>query len=141
IGHKTGMWFSAPPRSGQGMPPPNGSVTASYGSFGTSNLDANLGYGGAKWGNFISVNGLNTSRFLDPPEFTVMHDKGNQENVFDRVDYQFSGADSVHVNLGFTRSWFQNPNSFDAQLASSWNGLVAAHAGVGPDGLPVGPTD
>ena len=43
-----------------------------------------------------------------------MHAKGNQENIFDRVDYQLSPADSVHLNLGFTRSWFQNPNSFDA---------------------------
>jgi len=45
-----------------------------------------------------------------------MHDKGNQENLFDRVDYQFSSADSLQVNLGYTRSWFQNPNSFDQQL-------------------------
>ena len=41
---------------------------------------------------------LNTGRFLDPPEFTVLHDKGNEENLFDRVDYQFSTADSVHLN-------------------------------------------
>jgi hypothetical protein len=47
----------------------------------------------------------------------------------------------MHVNLGFTRSWFQNPNSFDAETASAWNGLVAANGGLGPGGLPVGPTD
>jgi hypothetical protein len=140
-GDKTSMVINVTTRSGQGMTTPHGSVTASYGSFGTSNLDFNLGYGGAKWGNFISVSGLNTGRFLDPPEFTVMHDKGNQENVFDRVDYQFSSKDSMHVNLGFTRSWFQNPNSFDAETASAWNGLVASNGGLGPDGLPVGPTD
>ena len=51
-----------------------------------------LAYGGQKWGNFISANGLNSGRFLDPPEFTVMHDKGNEENFFDRVDYQLSTA-------------------------------------------------
>ena len=34
--------------SGQGMTTPHGSVTASYGSFGTSNLDLNFGYGGKK---------------------------------------------------------------------------------------------
>jgi hypothetical protein len=140
-GDKTSMVINVTTRSGQGMTTPHGSVTASYGSFGTSNLDFNLGYGGAKWGNFISASGLNTGRFLDPPEFTVMHDKGNQENVFDRVDYQFSNKDSMHVNLGFTRSWFQNPNSFDAETASAWNGLVAGNGGLGPDGLPVGPTD
>lgn len=140
-GDKTSMVINVTTRSGQGMTTPHGSVTASYGSFGTSNVDFNLGYGGAKWGNFISASGLKTGRFLDPPEFTVMHDKGNQENVFDRVDYQFSSADSIHANLQFTRSWFQNPNSFDQQTASAWNGLVAAKGGLGPDGLPVGPTD
>jgi hypothetical protein len=140
-GDKTSMVINVTTRSGQGMTSPHGSVNASYGSFGSSNLDFNLGYGGTKWGNFISVSGLNTGRFLDPPEFTVMHDKGNQENVFDRVDYQFSNKDSMHVNLGFTRSWFQNPNSFDAETASAWNGLVAANGGLGPNGLPVGPTD
>lgn len=140
-GDKTSMVINVTTRSGQGMTTPHGSVTASYGSFGSSNLAFNLGYGGARWGNFITASGLDTGRFLDGPEFHVMHDKGNQENVFDRLDYQFSTADSVHLNLGFTRSWFQNPNSLDAETASAWNGLVVASAGLGPDGLPVGPAD
>ena len=63
------------------------------------------------------MNGLNSGRFLDPPEFTVMHDKGNEENIFDRVDFQLSQADSLHLNLGLTRSWFQTPNTFDQQTA------------------------
>ena len=28
-----------------------------------------------------------------------MHDKGNEENVFDRLDFQISPADSLHLNL------------------------------------------
>ena len=40
-----------------------------------------------------------------------MHDKGNEENLFDRVDYQLSSADSIHLNFGYSRSWFQTPNS------------------------------
>ena len=36
------------------------------------------------------LDGLNTGRFLDPPEFAVFHAKGNEQNVFDRVDYQFT---------------------------------------------------
>ncbi|PYV74061.1 MAG: hypothetical protein DMG96_21345, partial [Acidobacteria bacterium] len=116
-GDKTSIVINVTTRSGQGMTTPKGSLTTSYGSFGSSNIAFNLGFGGAKWGNFISVSGLNDGRFLDPPEFQVTHDKGNQENLFDRVDYQFSTKDSIHLNLGLTRSWFQTPNSFDAQNA------------------------
>jgi Carboxypeptidase regulatory-like domain len=140
-GDKTSIVINVTTRSGQGMTTPKGSVTTSYGSFGSSNVGFNLGYGGAKWGNFISVSGLNDGRFLDPPEFQVRHDKGNQENLFDRVDYQFSTKDSIHLNLGLTRSWFQTPNSFDAQNATSWNGLVVSNGGLDPNGNVVGPTD
>jgi hypothetical protein len=140
-GDKTSVVIDVTTRSGQGMTTPHGAITGSYGAFGTSNLGFNLGYGGQNWGNFISANGLNSGRFLDPPEFSVMHDKGNEENVFDRFDYQLSKADSLHLNLGFSRSWFQTPNSFDAELATPWSGVVVNDAGIGPNGLPVGPTD
>ena len=140
-GDKTSVVINVTTRSGQGVTTPHGEVTGSYGSFGTSNVGFNLAYGGQQWGNFIAANALNSGRFLDPPEFSVMHDKGNEENVFDRVDYQLSSADSVHVNLGFTRSWFQTPNSFDTQNATAWNGVVVDNGGLGPDGLPVGPAD
>ena len=42
------------------------------------------------------------------------------------------------MNLGFTRSWFQTPNSYDGQTASAWSGLVVDNGGLGPNGLPVG---
>src|SRR5215470_6828227 len=99
FGEKTSVVINVTTRSGQGMTKPHGEVSGSYGSFGTSSAGFNLGFGGAKWGNFISANGLNSGRFLDPPEFTVMHAKGNEENVFDRLDFQLTGADSLHLNL------------------------------------------
>jgi hypothetical protein len=129
FGEKTSVVINVTTRSGQGLTTPHGAVTTSYGSFGTSNVGFNFGYGGAKWGNFVSVSGLNTGRFLDPPEFAVLHDKGNEENGFDRFDFQLSKADSIHTNLGFTRSWFQNPNSFDNLNV------------IGQFGNPVGSTD
>jgi hypothetical protein len=140
-GEKASVVINVTTRSGQGVTTPHGEVNASYGSFGTSNVGFNFAYGGQKWGNFISANGLNSGRFLDPPEFTVVHAKGNEENAFDRVDFQLSKIDSIHLNLGFTRSWFQTPNSFDQQNATAWNGLVVDNNGLGPDGRPVGPTD
>ena len=84
---------------------------------------------------------MNTGRFLDGPEYQVFHDHGNEENVFDRLDFKLSDNDSINLNLGFTRSWFQTPNSYDAQNATAWNGLVVNNGGLGPNGLPVGSAD
>jgi len=140
-GDKTSIVINVTTQSGQGVTTPHGSLTASYGSFGTSNVDFNLAYGGQKWGNFISASGLNSGRFLDPPEFAVMHDKGNEENVFDRVDYQLTTADSIHVNFEYTRSWFQTPNTFDTQNATPWNGVVVNNGGLDPRGNVVGAAD
>jgi Carboxypeptidase regulatory-like domain/TonB-dependent Receptor Plug Domain len=140
-GDKTSIVINVTTRSGQGETTPHGSVTTSYGSFGTSNATIDLGYGGQKWGNFISVSGLNSGRFLDPPEFTVMHDKGNEENLFDRVDYQLTGTDSIHLNFAYTRSWFQTPNTFDSQNATAWNCVVVCNGGLDPNGNVVGPAD
>jgi hypothetical protein len=132
-GGKTSLVIVATTRSGVGVTQPHGDVTASYGTFGSSNEAFNLAYGGQNWGNFISANGLNTGRFLDPPEFTVMHDKGNEENIFDRFDFKPSGVDTVGLNLQYTRSWFQNPNSFDQEYHP---GLVNPVTGG-----PLSPTD
>lgn len=118
FGEKTSLVIKVTTRSGLGQTQPTGSVTASYGSFGTVDAGVNLAIGGPKWGNFIAVNGLNTGRFLDPPEFEVVHSKGNQENLFDRVDFQLTNADALHLNVGYTRSWFQTPNSFDSAAVS-----------------------
>jgi hypothetical protein len=130
-GDKTSLVIDVTTRSGMGSTTPHGALTASYGTFGSSNVAFNLSYGGKNWGNFISVNGLDTGRFLDPPEFVVFHAHGNEENVFDRFDYVFSPKDALHLNFAFTRSWFQTPNSYD-------NLNIGV---VGPNGVPVGPTD
>jgi Carboxypeptidase regulatory-like domain len=141
FGDKDSVIIVVNTRSGLGVNEPHGDITASYGSFGTTNGGFDLAYGGQSWGNFISANGLNTGRFLDGPEFQVYHDHGNEENVFDRVDFKPSNADTINLNFQFTRSWFQTPNSYDAQTADAWSGLVVNNGGLGPNGLPVGPTD
>jgi len=82
-------------------------------AFGTSDSSFNVGFGNQKWGDFIAANGLDTGRFLDPPERTTFHDRGNQENVFDRFDVKLSDANSLQLNLQYTRSRFQTPDSYD----------------------------
>src|SRR5580658_5830859 len=112
-GDKTSLVIQVTTRSGQGVTKPTGSITSSYGSFGSATGGFDIGYGSQTWGNFFELDGLNTGRFLDTPEFVVFHDKGNEQNVFDRVDYQFTPVDALHLNLNYSRSWFQTPNSYD----------------------------
>ena len=136
-GDKTSLVIDVTTRSGLGSTTPHGAVTASYGSFGSSNIDLNFSYGGKSWGNFIAANGLNTGRFLDPPEFVVFNAKGNEQNVFDRFDYVFSPKDTMHLNFQFTRSWFQTPNSYDQQY-HNFSGVIQLNPITGQ---PLGPTD
>jgi hypothetical protein len=112
-GGKTSLVIQVTTRSGQGLTKPTGSLTSSYGAFGSATGGIDVGYGSNNWGNFFELDGLDTGRFLDPPEFKVFHDKGNEQNTFDRVDYQFTPADALHMNLNYSRSWFQTPNSYD----------------------------
>ena len=137
-GDKTALIINVTTRSGQGVLKPTGSITASYGTFGTSTGSFDIAYGGPKGGNFFEIDGLNTGRFLDPAEFSVFHAKGNEQNVFDRIDRQFSEKNSGHLNLTYSRSWFQTPNTYDnLQVQNVTNG----GSGANPVFTNVGNTD
>jgi hypothetical protein len=138
FGGKTSLIIQVTTRSGQGVTKPTGSVTTSYGSFGSATGAVDLSYGKQNWGNFIEVDGLNTGRFLDPPEFVVFHDKGNELNIFDRIDRQLTPADSVHLNLNYSRSWFQTPNAYDNLNVPN---VVSGGSGANPVFGNVGNTD
>jgi hypothetical protein len=138
FGGKTSLVIQVTTRSGQGVTHPTGSISTSYGTFGSATGSVDLSYGGKNWGNFIEVDGLNTGRFLDPPEFVVFHDKGNEINVFDRIDRQLTTADSIHLNLNYSRSWFQTPNAFDNLNVQN---VVSGGTGATPVFGSVGNTD
>jgi hypothetical protein len=103
-------------RSGLGAGRVFGNVGASYGSFGNSGGTVGLGFGNAKIGNFIAVDGVRSGRFLDTPTFTPFHDTGNNQTIFDHFDFQPSGKDAIHLNLFAARNWIEIPNDYD-QLA------------------------
>jgi hypothetical protein len=137
-GDKTSLVIVATTRSGQGVTRPTGSITASYGSFGSATGGFDLSYGGKNWGNFVEVDGLNTGRFLDPPEFAVFHAYGNEENIFDRIDYSLTPADSLHLNLNYSRSWFQTPNAYDNLNVQN---VVSGGTSADPTFADMGDTD
>lgn len=116
FGDKSSLIAQITTRSGLGAGRIFGNVDATYGTFGSAGGSVGLGFGSEKFGNFIAVDGLRTSRFLDTPEVSAFHDKGNNQTIFDRMDYQPGAKDVFHLNLFTARSWFQIPNDYD-QLA------------------------
>jgi hypothetical protein len=68
-------------------------------------------------GNFVAVDGVDSQRFLDAPEFRPLHANGNAESLFDRLDWRPNDATSLHLNVSAARSWFQAPNTYDQQAA------------------------
>lgn len=137
-GDKTSLIINVTTRSGEGVTTPTGSITASYGTFGSATGSVDLSYGGKNWGNFFEADGLNTGRFLDPPEFSIFHDKGNEQNFFDRIDRQFTPVDSMRLSLNYSRSWFQTPNSYDNLNVMN---VVSGGATANPVLANVGNTD
>jgi hypothetical protein len=113
FGDKSSLVANITTRSGLQAGRVFGNVDATYGSFGSPGGSAGLGFGNAKAGNFLAVEGIRSGRFLDTPELTPFHDKGNSETLFDRFDYQPSTKDVFHLNLFAARNWIQIPNTYD----------------------------
>jgi hypothetical protein len=117
FGDKTSLVINAITKSGLGVAKPFGSLSLNYGQFGTVGENFSFGAGGKKWGNFIAANTVRSGRYLDPPEFSAIHDVGNNQTVFDRLDYQPADGDTLHLNMFFSRAWFQTPNTYDQSAA------------------------
>jgi len=117
FGDKASLVVRTTTKSGLGSKGVHGGISGDYGSFGTSATSINLSAGNERWGNFIAIDGTNSGRFLDTPEYRPLHAHGNAENIFDRTDHQLTETDSLHLNLSVARSWFQQPNTYDQQAA------------------------
>jgi outer membrane receptor protein involved in Fe transport len=116
-GDKTSLVINAITRSGLNQRKPTGSLTAEYGSFGTTSEELAYAQGNARFGTFTSLNFERSGRFLDAPELTPLHDRGTAASLFERLDYQFNAKDTLHLNLLLARNSFQIPNQFDQQAA------------------------
>ena len=116
-GDKTSLVVNAMTKSGIGHDKPFGSLSADYGSFGTYGENFTYGFGGGRAGNFLAANTVRSGRYLDTPEFSALHDSGNNQTIFDRADYQKGDNDTLHLNLFFSRAYFETPNTYDQQYA------------------------
>jgi hypothetical protein len=113
FGDKTSLIVEATTRSGLDAGKANGTISMGYASFSTPTASVTLASGSKTLGNFLALDGVDSHRFLDAPEFDPLHARGNAENAFDRFDWRPNDKTSVHLNLSAARSWFQVPNTYD----------------------------
>jgi hypothetical protein len=112
-GDKTSLVVHIVTKSGLDEPKPRGDVSVGYGSFASPSAEANVGLGSHTVGNFLSISGMSTDRFLDPPEFEALHDHGSNASLFDRVDLHTGSTATFHLNVQAARSSFAVPNTYD----------------------------
>ncbi|MDR1990999.1 MAG: TonB-dependent receptor [Acidobacteriaceae bacterium] len=112
-GDKSSLVVHIVTKSGLDQEKPTGSVSFGYGSFKSPTGEVNLGMGSHTVGNFLSLSGLRTDRFLDPPELEPIHDTGSQLSLFDRFDFRPGAADTIHLNVQAAHSGFDVPNTYD----------------------------
>ena len=112
-GDKSSLVVHIVTKSGLDQPKPTGTVSVGYGTFSSPTFDANFGAGSHSVGNFLSITGLSTDRYLDPPEFDALHDHGHNLSLFDRVDAHTGQTATFHLNVQAARSSFDVPNTYD----------------------------
>jgi hypothetical protein len=112
-GDKSSLIVHIVTKSGLDQRKPTGSVSFGYGSFKSPTTEVNVGGGSHNLGNFLSLSGMRTDRFLDPPEFAALHDKGNSLSLFDRLDAHAGDTATFHLNVQAARSSFDVPNTLD----------------------------
>jgi hypothetical protein len=112
-GDKSSLVVHIVTKSGLDQATPTGSASVGYGSFSSPTADVNLGSGSHTIGNFLSLSGLRTDRFLDPPELEALHDSGHQMSLFNRFDIRPRTTDTIHLNVQAGRSGFDVPNTYD----------------------------
>jgi outer membrane cobalamin receptor len=112
-GDKSSLVVHIVTKSGLDQPKPTGGASLGYGSFKSPTGDFSLGGGSHTVGDFVSVSGLRTNRFLDPPELEALNDTGRNVSVFNRLDVHPSATDTFRLNVQAARSGFDVPNTFD----------------------------
>jgi hypothetical protein len=112
-GDKSSLVVHIVTKSGLDQPKPAGSLSLGYGSFKSPTGDVNIGGGSHTVGEFLSVAGMRTDRFLDPPEFQALHDAGSSMTLFNRLDFHPNDTNSLHLNFQAAKSGFDVPNRYD----------------------------
>lgn len=105
-----------------------------------------MAYGGAKWGNFLAVSGLQTGRFLDPPNRPSFTTKATKPT------HSTASTTNSPTPIPFSSTWVIRARGFKLPILTTRSlqpaGTRLALAiqttscgGLGPNGELVGPQD
>ena len=88
----------------------SGSTQTVAGSFDTLGNVTQITGGSDRWGYFASLNSLKSNRYLDQVSIDNLHNGGNTERAFGRVDFLAGSRDVLRVSMMSGRSSFQLAN-------------------------------
>jgi hypothetical protein len=86
FGEKIGAVINLTTKSGLGSGAPKGDVYVGGSKYATFEGGASAGAGSQTFGWFTSIDGSKSDRFLDPVNFDNLHNRGNTERAFVRLD-------------------------------------------------------
>ncbi len=87
-----------------------GNLQSAASQFDTLNQVGQVTGGNDKFGYFASFSAMKSNRFLDAVSLDNLHNGGNAERTFSRIDYRASPKDMLRINLMAGRSSFQLAN-------------------------------
>jgi hypothetical protein len=95
-----------------------GNAQVSTGRFDTQEILVQAGGERGRFAYYGSVFAVETHRFLDQVSLDNLHDGGNSQRAFLRLDYQPDARDTVHLNVMMGRSDFELANLRSQQAAA-----------------------
>lgn len=124
--------------------PFGGSLQARAGTFGTAASDLEFGGERGKLGYFSAFTFFKSNRFLDQVSLDNLHNGGNSQRGFTRLDYKPSDRDRLHLNVSLGRSSFelanlrsqqaagqdQRQNLRDLSVSLNWNRVLSPRTAV-----------
>lgn len=120
----------------------SGSAQISVAQFGTLSSLAQFAGGTGRLGYFASMNAMKSNRYLDQVSIDNLHNGGNSERAFTRIDFQATPIDILRFSVMAGRSSFQLANLRsqhanhqdqrqelnDISISSSWLRTLGARA-------------
>jgi hypothetical protein len=119
-GEKMGAVINMVTKSGLNGGAPHGSVAGGYARFDTYDASASVGGGAQRFGYFASLAGSGSDYFTDPVNFDNLHNNGDTQRGFVRLDAQTPDAtNSFRVSALLGRADREVANTFTEQAAGS----------------------